>query len=157
PASLDFTPPDAAVGEGSVARLDVPIKNCGTRTLLLDHLGFYSGDPATLNCDELTDASLLPDDCLSDQSTGEFVNAPFGCTNPIGVDPDHRFQTTAAAVEPGNTITVPVTFHPTDLDAHAINFAICGNDPVKERHPVVIPATGQGQACPTACFDFVDG
>lgn len=144
PAELNYTAAGDSVGEGQVARLPVPIKNCGTRDLILDHVGFFPAN-TTPDCSS-TDATQLPDDCGFSAETGEAIHAPFGCDaipQPTNISPS------------SSGIAVLTTFHPADLAEYDSEFAICSND--TRTGPVVIPATGQAQACPTACFDFVDG
>jgi hypothetical protein len=109
-----------------MVRLEVPIKNCGTRDLIIDSVGFFPAD-------ETPDCSVASEQptCALD-ANGQSAASPFGC------DPMSPFAT----ISPGSTDTVLTDFAPDDEQEHAATFAICSNDPTHE--PVLITASGRG-------------
>lgn len=128
PESVTF----ANVGVGDVGRADVPLKNCGVRHLLLDEVYFC---PTLVDGEE---ADPARPECGVDQSITLATVLPAG-----------------QAVGPTEGTSLQLLFQPPDLVERTGELVIVSNDP--DENPVIIPVSGTGAACPSACIELVDG
>jgi hypothetical protein len=132
PESIDFD----LVGQNDVGRVTVPVKNCGVRDLILDHVVY------------------CPDDAAPAPEAAE-VCASLGLDGGEGVS-----QIRVSLVAPGTPFppsagaSFEMLFLPVDLDEHTGNLVIVSNDP--DENPLVIPVTGEGSACPTAVAEIIN-
>jgi hypothetical protein len=122
------------VGMNDVARLEVPVKNCGVRDLILDEV---------LYCPSLDDEGATPDPVVAECAVI--------ATDPIRLGTEIEAGTPMA---PGSVTSIPLLFRPLDLLEHTGSFVIRSNDP--DEPVVVIPVEGEGSACPVAVAELID-
>jgi hypothetical protein len=129
PESVEF----GGVGQNSLGREAVNVKNCGIRDLLLDEVFFC----ATLEAG----APAHPD------------HPECGLDDTIRVTNGRTRDQQPALLGPGAAASLDLVFLPRDLEVHSGELVIFSNDP--DENPVVIPVSGRGAACPTAVAELL--
>ncbi len=124
------------IGQSDIGRDEVTMDNCGVRDLIID---------SVRQCkDPVGDDPVDEDGCGPDDPAFHVQQVPQPPQPETAIGPGER-----------GGISLPITFSPGDLVEHDTNVMIKSNDP--DENPLIIPVSGTGAACPTACIEAVDG